>query len=69
MMISKYKVEMIQAQKGLLCKQIANKANIDLRTLSVILRRGSCRPESLGKIARGLGVKPKDIMEVSANDP
>ena len=55
---------MIQAKKGLSCKQIANKANIDPRTLSVILRRGSYRPESLGKIAKALDVEPADIMEV-----
>ena len=46
------------------CKQIADKANIDPRTLSVILRCGSCRPESLGKIAKALDVELADIMEV-----
>lgn len=64
MKIQRAKIEMIQAKKGMSCKQIANKANIDPRTLSVILRRGSCRPESLGKIARALDVEPADIMEV-----
>ena len=63
MKIKRAKVEMIQAEKGLSCKQIADKANIDPRTLSVILRRGSCRPESLGRIAKTLDVEPEDIME------
>ena len=64
MKIQRAKIEMIQAKKGMSCKQIANKANIDPRTLSVILRRGSCRPESLEKIAKALDVEPADIMEV-----
>ena len=64
MKIQRAKIEMIQAKKGMSCKQIANKANIDHRTLSVILRRGSCRPESLEKIAKALDVEPADIMEV-----
>ena len=64
MKIQKAKIEMIQAKKGMSCKQIANKANIDPRTLSVILRRGSCRPDSLRKIAKALDVEPADIMEV-----
>ena len=64
MKIQKAKIEIIQTKKGMSCKQIADKANIDPRNLSVILRRGSCRPESLGKIAKALDVEPEYIMEV-----
>ena len=61
--IQRSRIELIQANKGMSRKQIAEKANVDPRTISVIMRRGRCRPETAGKIARALGVDPKDIME------
>lgn len=64
MKISKQKIFAAQAQFGLTMKQLAELSGISRQNLSTILHRGSCRPDTAGKIARALGVDVTEIMEV-----
>ena len=64
MKISKQKIFATQAQFGLTMKQLAELSGISRQNLSTILHRGSCRPDTAGKIARALGVDVTEIMEV-----
>ena len=65
MRISKQKIFAVQAKRGLTKKQLAELSGISRQNLSTVVHRGSCRPETAGKIARALGVDVTEIMEVN----
>lgn len=64
MKISKQKIFAAQAQLGITMKQLAELSGISRQNISTVVHRGSCRPETAGKIARALGVDVTEIMEV-----
>ena len=61
MKISSFVVETILASRGVSRKSLADSADISRQNVSTILRRGTCRPETAGKIARALGVPVEQI--------
>lgn len=63
MRISKEKIELLQAQKGIAQAKLAELSGISRQNLSTVKLRGTCRPETAGKLARALGVDPADIIE------
>ena len=63
MKISKEKIELIMAMKGLTASEVAEACGISRQNLSTIRQRGTCTPSTAGKIARGLGVNPAEIIE------
>lgn len=63
MKIKKRKIELLLAEKGLGCQEVAKNAQIHPQVLSVVMHRGTCRPATAGKIARALGVDPEEIVD------
>ena len=52
----------VMADTGLTYSQVAQKGEISRTALSDALKRGTCRPEALGRIAKGLGVSAEALM-------
>ncbi|NBI82073.1 XRE family transcriptional regulator [Clostridiaceae bacterium] len=63
MKIDCLKIEMALAENGLSKSQYARRCKISRQNLSTILRRGSCEPATAGKLANGLGVPVREIIE------
>lgn len=63
MKISRKKIEVLQAQHGYNYSQLAEVVGVSRQNLSAILGRGTCRPDTAGKIAHALGVDPADIIK------
>ena len=61
MEISKRKIKFLMAKQGLTTKALAERMNTQANNLSTVLVRGTCRPATLGRIARALGV---DVVEI-----
>lgn len=67
MRIDKEKAYTIMADAGLTLSEVSRRGNISRKGLQNALKRGTCRPESLGRIARGLGVPVSQITEVEGS--
>ena len=52
----------IMADSGLTFLEVSKRGNIPRTGLQNALKRGTCRPEALGRIAKGLGVTAEAIM-------
>ena len=65
MKINSAKIELISATRGLNAKELAEKSGVCRQTLSTLKTRGTCRPMTLIRLARALGVDPTEIMEVN----
>lgn len=63
MKISKNKIEVIMAVKGLTAAMVAEKSGISRQNFSTVRLRGTCTPATAGKLAHGLGVDPAEIIE------
>ena len=63
MKISRNKVDLLTADRGMTGKQLAATAGISRQSLSTIKTRGTCTALSAIKIARALGVDVTEIME------
>ena len=63
MTINTMQVEAVQAERGLTQTEIAVRSGISRQSLSTILRRGTAPPQTVGKLARGLGVPVSDIIK------
>ena len=62
MKISKNKIDMIMASKGLTAVEVANRSGISRQNFSTIKLRGTCTAPTAFKIANGLGVDPGEII-------
>lgn len=56
------KIKMLLAERALSAAAFADKCGVSRSNFSTIIRRGTCRPATAGKLARGLGVPVKDII-------
>lgn len=63
MKISREKIELLQARKGITQLKLSELSGISRQNLSTVKLRGTCRPETAGKLAHALGVDPADIIE------
>lgn len=63
MNINTVKIETLLAERGLTKAALSSSSGICRANISVILRRGTCEPRTAGKLAAGLGVPVKDIVE------
>ena len=64
MRISREKVELVMAEKGI-CTQaeISQLSGISRQTINGVLNGRGCRPFVAGKLAKALGVEVTDILE------
>lgn len=63
MKVNSAKAEAIMAERGLTKKALSDACGISAQNISTVLRRGTCEPRTLGKLAAGLGVSVTDIMK------
>lgn len=63
MRISKEKIELLQARKGLGVLELAELAGVSRQNISIIKNRGTCMPKTAARIAAGLGVDVTEILE------
>lgn len=63
MIISKKKVEIALAIRGLTIGQAAKRAGISRQRFSVILNQKNVTPRAAGNVARGIGVDVTEILE------
>ena len=61
------KIEVMLAEQGITRKEFAKNCGISAQNISTIIRRGTCEPKTAGKLAKGLGVNVRDIIEQEAN--
>lgn len=62
MKISKDKIDLIMANKGLSVKEVSERAGISRQNFSTIRLRGTCTAPTAFKIAKGLGVDPSEFI-------
>ena len=63
MFINTQRIETILAERGLTKKALAESCGISAQNVSTIIRRGTCEPKTIGKLARGLGVSVAEIIK------
>ena len=62
MKISRMKLELVQADRGMTAGQIAEKARVSRQNISTIKGRGTCAPATAAKLAKALGCDIKEII-------
>lgn len=63
MKISKSKLEIAMARAELNRNTLAEKANMPIPTICNVLMRGTCKPATVGRVAKALGVDVTEIIE------
>jgi DNA-binding Xre family transcriptional regulator len=61
--ISRQKIELLQARKGLGTVDFAAKAGVSRQNISTLKLRGTCRPVTAARLAAALGVDVAEIIE------
>lgn len=64
MKISSRKIAQQMSSKLLTQAQLATAAGVSRATINATLLKGSCSIQTVGKIARALGVDPAEIIEM-----
>ena len=62
MNIDSLKIELLLANTGITKAELANRSGFSRQNISVIIRRGTCEPRTLGKLAAGLGVPVSELV-------
>ncbi|MDU6346525.1 MAG: helix-turn-helix transcriptional regulator [Clostridium sp.] len=63
MNISRQKIELLQAEKGISVTALAERSGVSRQNISTVKRRGTCNPITATKLAKGLGVSVAQIVE------
>lgn len=63
MKISVTRLQLLMAKNLLTQKELAAKAGISCQGLTSILSGRNCKPITIGRLSRALGVKPEQIIE------
>lgn len=63
MEISKLKIKILMARRGMTIKVLAEQMNAQANNLSTVLMRGTCRPDTARRIAEALGVDVTEIIK------
>lgn len=63
MKINRLKLDLLQAEQGFTCSEVAEKAGISRQSFSTIRQRGTCSILSAAKIAKALEVELTEIIE------
>ena len=63
MNISKAKIQLAMARREMRVVDVAAEAGLTIQTIAKIMRKGKCKPVTLGKIAHALGVEPEDLLD------
>lgn len=57
------RISVEMARQGLTYRALADLCGTTRQNLSAIIKRGTCRATSAGKIAKALGIDPSEIMQ------
>lgn len=63
MKIDRKALDMLLAQQEMTLTELANRSGMGRHQMYTLLRNGSCRPITAGRIARGLGVDVSEIIK------
>ncbi len=63
MKINTYKIEILLGKQDMTKTALGEKAGICRQNISTILKRGTCEPRTVAKLASGLGVDINEIIE------
>ena len=63
MKISAVRIETRLAELGMTKASLAERCGVSRQSVSTVIRRGSCEPKTAGKLAAGLDIEVKDIVE------
>lgn len=63
MKVSRNKISRLMGANLMTQAGLAKAADVSRATINATLGKGSCSPETAGKIAKALGVAPVDIIE------
>lgn len=63
MKVNGTKLELLTAQRGMTFLGLAKKAGLSRQTISATKMRGTCKPETLVKLADALDIDPAEIIE------
>ena len=63
MNISTTKIETLLAERGMTKAALSESCGISRHNISTIIRRGTCEPKTVGKLALGLGVPVAELIE------
>ena len=66
MKIDTNKIALLHASQGKTQSQIADDAGITRATMSIALKRGSARPDTIYKIAKALDIDPLELLRKEA---
>ena len=67
MTINAVRIELFLAERGMTKAALAEKCGVSRQNISTIIRRGTCEPRTVGKLAAGLGVNVADIVREEAS--
>ena len=63
MKLNTTKIALILADREMTRSALANLCGISRQNISTILTRGTCEPKTVGKLAKGLGIEPAEIIK------
>lgn len=63
MNINGMKIEVLLAKAGITKTELANRCGVSRQNISTIVKRGTCEPRTLGKLAAGLCVSVSELTE------
>ena len=63
MKINSTKIEMLLAKRGMTKTTLAERSGISRQNVSTVIRRGTCEPFTVNKLALGLGVPIEEIIK------
>ena len=62
MNVNGMKIEGLLAKAGITKTELASRCGVSRQNISTIVRRGTCAPHTLGKLAAGLGVPVSELV-------
>ncbi len=62
MKLNANKIKMLLAERGLAQYELAEISGVSRQTVSSMLQKGSCHPDTLLKISRALDVDPQELI-------
>lgn len=63
MKINTTKISLILAEREMTRSSLAELCGVSRQNISTILTRGTCEPKTVGKLAKGLGIDPVEIIK------
>lgn len=63
MRIDSIKIKLLMAEQEMNQSQLAERCGISRQNISQMLGRGTCSVAKLGKLAKALGVEPREIIK------